>query len=213
MEQARGAASPDYAAILHNRAVLDYQDGKLEQAAPRFHGALQIRQAVLGEKDPITAQTLNSLAAVYARQRRYAEAERLGLRALAIEAQAWGPGDPRLVPTLDNLIFLHVQHRRLGVALELTGRAYGIVLKTYGDRHPLTAQRMNHRAVVLAHLGRYPESRELLLPAIEIKRVLDYAGEVGRAPPAQPDCSRRFGRRKRKSSWRKIQPRTVYECT
>ena len=60
MEQARGAASPDYAAILHNLAVLDYQDGKLEQAARQFHGALQIRQAVLGEKDPITAQTPDS---------------------------------------------------------------------------------------------------------------------------------------------------------
>ena len=60
MEQARGATSPDYAAILHNLAVLDYQDGKLEQAARQFHGALQIRQAVLGEKDTITAQTPDS---------------------------------------------------------------------------------------------------------------------------------------------------------
>ena len=52
---------------------------------------------------------------------------------------------------------------------EVSGRAYAIARKTYGDGHPFTAQRMINRAIVLAHLGRYPEAGELLHPALEIQ--------------------------------------------
>ena len=144
--------------ILHNLAVLDYKAGKLDEAALQFHRALKIREDVLGGNDPATAQTLNSLAAVYAGQKRYAEAERLSRRALTIQEEALGPEDRRLVPTLDNLTSSYLRQRQFGDALELTRRAYAIARKTYGDQHPFTAQRMINRAVVLAHLGRYPGS-------------------------------------------------------
>ncbi len=74
-----------------------------------------------------------------------------------------------LVPTLDNLTSSYLRQRRFGDALELTGRAYAIARKTYGDVHLFTAQRMINRAIVMAHLGRYPEAGELLHPALEIQ--------------------------------------------
>ena len=121
---------------------------------------------MLGGNDPATAQALNSLAAVYAGQKRYAEAERLSRRALTIQEEALDPEDRRLVPTLDDLTSSYLRQRQFGDALELTGRAYAIARKTYGDGHLFTAQRMINRAIVLAHLGRYPEAGELLLQAL-----------------------------------------------
>jgi hypothetical protein len=81
---------------LHNLAVLDYTAGKLDEAALQFHRVLKIREDMLGGNDPATAQALNSLAAVYGGQKRYAEAERLSRRALTIQEEALDPEDRRL---------------------------------------------------------------------------------------------------------------------
>jgi Flp pilus assembly protein TadD len=56
-----------------------------------------------GEAHLLTARSLNNLAALYEKQGRYTEAERLYLQALAIVRQQMGESDPMTALCLNNL--------------------------------------------------------------------------------------------------------------
>jgi DNA-binding MarR family transcriptional regulator len=101
---------------------------------PESLRALSIREESIGESDPATAQTLNSLAAVYTVQGRYAEADRLCRRALAIEEKALGPEHPQVSATLDNLASICRRRSQLQTALDLSLRADQIARGFHGHR-------------------------------------------------------------------------------
>ena len=107
---------------LHNLAVPGFPGGRIDAAIREFHRALQIREGVLGENDPATAQTLNSLSAVYVAQRKYEDAEWLCKRALAIEERVLGPEHLQVSATLDNLASIYSRHGQFEAALDLSRR-------------------------------------------------------------------------------------------
>jgi len=88
------------------------------------------REDALGCNDPATAQTMNSLSAVYVGLRRYAEAERLGRLALSVEEMELGQEDPRIVVTLGNLSHLYLRRQAARSRRATDGARHGQRLAT-----------------------------------------------------------------------------------
>ena len=63
----------------------------------------QIWKKTLGPEHPYTATALNNLALLHYRNRDYAQAERLFLRALKIREKTLGFSHPEVIATLENM--------------------------------------------------------------------------------------------------------------
>lgn len=91
LQQVKGEAHPEVAAVLNNLGVLHRLHGQYAEAEPLLKRALAIKEQALGAGHPDVALSLNNLAMVYDTQGRYDQAEPLYRRALAIRTQALGP--------------------------------------------------------------------------------------------------------------------------
>lgn len=91
LQQVKGEAHPEVAAVLNNLGVLHRLHGQYAEAEPLLKRALAIKEQALGAGHPDVALSLNNLAMVYDAQDRYDQAEPLYRRALAIRTQALGP--------------------------------------------------------------------------------------------------------------------------
>ena len=87
----------------------------------------------------MSRQSLNNLAALYADQGRYADAEPLYKRALAIREKALGPDHPDVATSLNNLAELYRDQGRYADAEPLYKRALAIYEKALGPDHPNVA--------------------------------------------------------------------------
>jgi len=79
---------------------------------------------------------LNNLAALYAAQERYGEAERYALRALHIHETLLGLRHPKTATTLSNLANLYRLQGRNAEAVVLLRRAMAIREEALGPQHP-----------------------------------------------------------------------------
>jgi tetratricopeptide (TPR) repeat protein len=148
----------------HLRAVGDYR-----AARPYFDHALDISEQQLGPEHPLTAQSLNNLAALLHAQGALAEARPLFERALAICENQLGPQHPDTAATLNNLGTLHWEQGGMAEARPLLERALAICENQLGPEHPLTAQSLNSLAVLLSDQGALAEARPLLERALVIR--------------------------------------------
>ncbi len=88
-----------------------------------------IYEKALGPAHPEVATSLNNLAALYAAQGRYAEAEPLYKRALAIREKALGPAHPNVADSLENYAAVLRKTGRTTEAANLEARANAIRTK------------------------------------------------------------------------------------
>src|SRR5262249_27620503 len=92
---------------LYNESVSLREKGQYGQAIPLAERALAWRKKTLGEKDPTTAASLNSLAELYHDKGDSAQAEPLYRRAVAICEKTLGAEHPRTATVLNNLAELY----------------------------------------------------------------------------------------------------------
>ena len=81
--------------------------GDYAKAEPLLLRALKIYEKALGPDHPNTADSLQSLAALYRNTGDYAKAEPLLQRALKINEKALGPENPATATSLNNLAVLY----------------------------------------------------------------------------------------------------------
>ena len=142
--------------------------GKHVEAEPLYLQALQIYQAVYGERHADVAATLNNLGVLHRMYGQYAEAEPLLTRALAIKEQLLGPDHPDVALSAANLGQLYVAQGQPAKAEPLYRRALSIRQKALGS-HPEVAKTLEDLATVLRKLGRGNEAVALDLQAREIR--------------------------------------------
>ena len=122
----------------------------------------------LGSEHPLTASSLNNLAALLQDTNRLAEAEPLMLRALAIAEASYGPDHPNVANRLNNLAQLLQATNRLAEAEPLMKRALAIDEASYGPDHPLVATSLNNLAQLLQDTNRLAEAEPLMQRALAI---------------------------------------------
>jgi CHAT domain-containing protein/Tfp pilus assembly protein PilF len=94
----QGTDNMNYAGVLHNEGMFQYNLGRYQEALEKLNAALAIK---LRHNDPAsTLRTSNILVATLSLLGRREEASAVAQRAMAIGTQAFGPDDPRLSDTL-----------------------------------------------------------------------------------------------------------------
>jgi Flp pilus assembly protein TadD len=96
---------------------------------PLLNRSLAIAEKKLGPDHPDVAQALNNLAAVYGKQGRSADAERLFKRSLAVFEKTLGANHPDVAGVLNNLAALYKAQGRTADAEPLFKRSAAIRAK------------------------------------------------------------------------------------
>jgi tetratricopeptide (TPR) repeat protein len=145
--------------------------GSYRQAESLYKQALEIRRAVLGEKHPDTARSLNNLGDLYLKQGRYEEAEPLYKQALAIRREALGEQHLDTATSLGNLAVLYQSRGRYEEAEPLYNQALEIKRAALGEQHPLAATILSNLGEFYRSLGRYEEAEPLSKQALKIRQI------------------------------------------
>ena len=154
---------------LSAQVVQLYQQGRYEEAIPLAQRALAIRERTLGPTHPVTADSLNNLAALYDTTGAYAKAEPLYQRALAIREKALGPDHPDTAESLNNLAELYRRTGAYAKAEPLYQRALVIREKALGPEHPDTANSLDNLAALYKATGAYTKAEPLYQRALAIR--------------------------------------------
>ncbi len=138
------------------------------EAEPLYRRALASCVLVLGAEHPDTAQSLNNLALLYAREGRYEQAEALYRGALASCVLVLGAEHPDTAQSLNNLALLYAREGRYEQAEALYQHALTIYEKRLGAEHLNTATSLNNLALLYAREGRYEQAEPLYQRALAI---------------------------------------------
>ena len=146
--------------------------GDYARALPLFEQALAIRQTVLGENHPETANSLNNLAVLYRSQGDDARALPLFEQALAIRQTVSGENHPETANSLNNLAVLYDSQGDHAHALPLYEQALVICQTVLDENHPDTARSLNNLASLYDSQGDYARALPLYEQALVIRQAV-----------------------------------------
>ena len=171
------------AMVYHREAVqLDPANLSYLQAAvgtaylsDRFDEALGYQLKVLarvrdelGEGDPRVAGMLDRLAAIYAAQHRFVDAEIALKESLAIKEKSLGEDHPAVAVSLNFIASLAVKRERPEEAEALLKRTVQILQAASGPRSPDAAAAIHNLAELYREQQRFTEAKELYDQAVAI---------------------------------------------
>jgi CHAT domain-containing protein/Tfp pilus assembly protein PilF len=132
--------------------------------------AIVLSVPAIAADDPLVeARTLNQIALALYRQGHYAEAQKLGQRALAIREKALGPEHPDVAESLNNLAAINQRQANPVEAEALYKRALAIREKALGPGDPAVAVSHNNLAALYYSQTRYDEAEPHYKRALEIR--------------------------------------------
>jgi CHAT domain-containing protein/tetratricopeptide (TPR) repeat protein len=149
-----------------------FQQGRFNEAQPLLAKVLAVRQRVLGEDHPDTAQSYSNLASSLNAQGKYAEAEAVYRKALDICRKALGEEHPTTAKNYNNLAANLNAQGKYREAEAIFRKALAIRRKVLGEEHPDTAQGYDNLASNLQAQGRYPEAEAGYRKALDVRRRL-----------------------------------------
>lgn len=137
--------------LLHAQGNLSEDDpqGKFSEALLYYQRALLIREKVLGEEHPHTAQSLNHIGALLRDQGEFARSQAYIEQALAIREKVLGPEHPDTAFSLVDLGSLFLAQGNLTDAKIYIERSLSIREKVLGPEHPDTAISLNKLGLLL----------------------------------------------------------------
>jgi tetratricopeptide (TPR) repeat protein len=121
----------------------------------------------LGREDLLVAATLESMADLLLKERRFGQAKRQLERAIAIREKK--PLDRVLAVDLTSLAFLYYQDRRYTEAESNALRASAVLEKTTGPDFPDVAANLQVLGHIRSAQGRYEEAEPLLKRSLDIR--------------------------------------------
>ncbi|GAA1659168.1 tetratricopeptide repeat protein [Fodinicola feengrottensis] len=137
--QALEMAEPDSlaaASLWHNLGGLEHSRGRYAAGEPAARRSVRIRAKLLGLDHPIVAADQAALASLLAGQKKYDEAERLYLRALATFQRVYDADNYELAVTFNDLGVLKAAQGRPEQARRYYQKAIRIKRKILGPEHP-----------------------------------------------------------------------------
>jgi tetratricopeptide (TPR) repeat protein/predicted Ser/Thr protein kinase len=162
------AGSLREAAVVSALASVSTVRGEYDDALQRFAQALAIKQQILGEQHPVTANTINSIGVVLFSQGDSEQALEYFRHSLSIEQAALGPEHPGVAYSLNNLAAALQQLRRYDEALEYHRLALALREASLGPEHPDVAASLGNIGGLLCERGQYEQALALQLRALAI---------------------------------------------
>ena len=155
---------------LNQQVIQLYKAERYAEAIPIAEQVLALHRAVLGDRHPTVAFSLNSLAQLYRFQGRYGEAEPLYLESLEILQTTLGDRHLNVAISLNNLASLYEVQGRYGEAEPLYLESLEMKRAVLGESHSTVATSLHNLAVFHQNRGRYGEAEPLHLESLEITR-------------------------------------------
>ncbi len=139
---------------------------RYREAEAKLRQALAIRQKVLGEQHPSTADSYNNVAFCLTAQGKHAETLPMYQKALAIFQKVLGEQHPSTADSYNNVAFCLNAQGKHAEALPLFQKALLTRQKVLGEQHPDTANSYNNVAGCLNAQGKYGEALPLFQKAL-----------------------------------------------
>ena len=164
-------------ALMQSAAKL-YKEQKYDEALTQTKKALEIREKLLPQSDPLIANCLIYLADIYLARNDFGAAKKVLERALAIQIERSSPDDVNLTPTMDRLAQAYYGNREDSKAEDIIKRSLAAKEKALGAESPLVAES-------LLVLGQYYRAKKIFERATENYRrsLLIYGKVSGIASP------------------------------
>jgi tetratricopeptide (TPR) repeat protein/tRNA A-37 threonylcarbamoyl transferase component Bud32 len=167
------------------------RDAEVEKLLTR---ALDLRRHSLGENDPDTLTSMNNLALLWLRQRKFQQAQGLFSKALSIEERTLSEENPITLMTMNDLATTYVDQVGLrGVqrdcvpsvstmansyavptehekAERLLTRVMELRKRVLGEEHPDTKNTMHELAELYSSERKYAQAEELFISRLEVQR-------------------------------------------
>ncbi|KAG8708122.1 hypothetical protein FRC09_001430 [Ceratobasidium sp. 395] len=131
------------------------------------HGASVLR---LGSDHPLTLRSMDSLARICYRQRRWTEAEQLSRKVLDIRRRVWSNKHLELLRSLKNLASIYADQQRWKEVEALEREALDIRERVWGNQHPDTLSNLSDLAATYRYQERWEEADALERKVLETRR-------------------------------------------
>jgi TonB family protein len=171
-------AALDEASGLMRRVVELNRIRMFNDAIPLTQRAIELRQSVLGERDPLVAESFSNLGVLYVGKQEFERGEKYFRTALAIYESGNGPTE-NMGFVLDSLALLRWRERDYDKAEAYAKRAIELKQKVHGEQ---TAQLMESLGIIVkiyASAGRTTERNNSMLRWISML-------EKGKNSPSDP---------------------------
>jgi CHAT domain-containing protein len=151
------------------------------RALVHYERALALRQQALPPGHPDIAQSLTSIALVYADRGEHAQALAYHGRALALKQKALPPGHPAIAASLRGIAAVYRDRGDHSKALEYHERALALYEQALPPGHPVIADSLDNIAVVCSNRGDYARALGHHERALALRRQA--------LPPGHPDIA------------------------
>jgi tetratricopeptide (TPR) repeat protein len=149
-----------------------YGRARYAEAEKIFRETLALRQKVLGEQQPDTAQSYNNVAFCLDAQGKAARALPLHEKSLAIRKKVLGEEHPDTAQSYNNVAFCHQAQGKAAQALPLFKKALAIYKKVLGEQHPRTGTSYNNVASCLQAQGKAAQALALHEQALALRQTV-----------------------------------------
>ena len=159
--------------------VVLMNQGRFSEAEPLLEQAIRIWRHIRAPGDPDSfkeALFRSRLASLYQGQRRYAEAEKIFVDALANIRRVMGPENDHTISAMKDLAVLYSVTGRHADSEKLLRKTLEVSRRVLGPRHIDTLQTPYWLAVVQAAQGRLEEAEKLQTEALLLQREILGAG-------------------------------------
>jgi len=173
--------TPGLALAIHNLGTLLVDDGDYDAAETLYAEALAMRHRLYGDRHPLIAGTLGSLALARQSKGDLAGAEATFREALVMQQQTVGEVHPDVATALNNLAFVEDARGDQAAAIAHEREALGVLRQLFPGDHPEVARVENRLGFYLTQAGRYAEADQALEDALAMRRRLlgDKHADVG----------------------------------
>ncbi|GFH55967.1 hypothetical protein CTEN210_12443 [Chaetoceros tenuissimus] len=149
--------------------------GKYELAKSFFTDCLEKRTKVLGPDHLLTLKktldSMNDLALVYKKQKKYKEAEELLQESLKIRRKLFDSDQDTFI-NMNNLSLLYCELGKFTEAEDLYLEALEKQSISLGETHPSTLTTMNNIALFYSKQGNYEKAEELFIECLEKRKTV-----------------------------------------
>lgn len=144
--------------------------GQYKEAETHLLDAKALAKNLYGLTHPKYADSLNYLAALYAKKRNFNKAEPLFLESLKIRKKIFGANHSTYANSLNNLAGFYLEQGHHDKAEPLFLESLKIVKNSLGTDHSFYGNTLNNLALIYNKQGLYDKAEPLYLESIKIKK-------------------------------------------